>query len=522
MSLTLLPEVLRRHALVLGGAAVTLVLAASLFSRFSLQTGLTRDESIYAYGGQQTVEGVPFYVSIFDMKPPLATIIAGGGVAAARVLGLEDLTGIRLAFFVFACLSVLAVYLLVTWLFSSVAAGLIAAATFASFKGFALDALTGPNAKTPGIFFAVLSMALLVRRHYFWGGLAGSLAFLVWQPLALYVGVAVLAALLTPEGKRRLRLAGEALAGAAIPIVVTVVYFWLEGALDDLVDGAFVLPVTHLERGDSLDVRLERLERTIDNYYSETALLFYGGLVLVLVLAALRIVQRRHDLRALAREDPFINVILVSFLFTAAVPAVDFQGYPDLYALLPYAAIGIGGGFSLVLDRFERARLPWVGAAAAAAAVIALVVVSWNTYSDQPVQLRTAHPLSVQRFHAARIEDFLEEGETPYVLGNATPLVLTERRNPSPYIYLAAGVDSWAVDQTPGGVEGWQAEIVAEDPPLIVLGGQWRSEIATEMKRWLNETYERVRRGDYLVYLRPEVYDRAERRGLVPRRADSN
>ena len=39
------------------GAAVALAVAITLFTRFSLDDSLRRDEAIYAYGGQQLAAG---------------------------------------------------------------------------------------------------------------------------------------------------------------------------------------------------------------------------------------------------------------------------------------------------------------------------------------------------------------------------------------------------------------------------------------------------------------------------------
>src|SRR5689334_7986581 len=88
------------------GGVLVLVLAALLFTRFSLDDWLRRDESIYAYGGQQLVHGVAPYVSIFDPKSPLATIFAGAGAAWARLFGGDDVHAIRLVFLGFSCLAV--------------------------------------------------------------------------------------------------------------------------------------------------------------------------------------------------------------------------------------------------------------------------------------------------------------------------------------------------------------------------------------------------------------------------------
>ena len=147
------------------GALLALLIAACLFLQFSIDDVLKRDEAIYAYGGQQLAEGVAPYASIFDPKTPLATIIAGVATIGGRAVGAHDGAGdvhaMRIVFLVFALLTVLAVYLLGLRLWGSVLAALTGAVVFSSFRGFALDALGGPNAKTPGIFFGVLSMALL-------------------------------------------------------------------------------------------------------------------------------------------------------------------------------------------------------------------------------------------------------------------------------------------------------------------------------------------------------------------------
>jgi hypothetical protein len=125
---------------------------------------------------------------------------------------------------------VLAVYVLAASLFASPRAGLVSAVVLASFQGYAVDAPGGPDAKTPGILFAVTAMALLVKRRYFWGGFAGALAFLVWQPLLIYAVLAMLVAALTSPPGERARGSSVALLGAAIPVVATAMYFLAAGA----------------------------------------------------------------------------------------------------------------------------------------------------------------------------------------------------------------------------------------------------------------------------------------------------
>jgi hypothetical protein len=231
----------------------------------------------------------------------------------------------------------------------------------------------------------------------------------------------------------------------------------------------------------------------------------------------LRLTRDRDRLLEVIKTDPLINVVLASFLLVAAVSASDFQGYPDVYPLLPYAAVGVGGGFALLLNRLNRAGLPRLGSGIAVTAAAVLVVVSWFAYSHYTSEAPNTEGLRHERAAAAKIERLLDDGETMYALGNVMPLVLTGRQNPSPYIYLAAGVDAWVVDHTPGGLAGWQAEIVADDPAVIVKGGPWGGEIADAMESWLARNYTEIRVGGLTLFLKPSVYERAARRGLVER-----
>jgi hypothetical protein len=492
------------------GALLALATAGALFSRFSIDDTLTRDESIYAYGGQQLADGVPFYVSIFDPKTPLSAMLAGVAVITGRAVGAGDVHSIRIAFFMFACLAVAAMYLLGLWLWGSPLAGAVSAATFASFRVFAVDALGGPDAKTPGVFLAIVSMALLVRRHWFWGAFAGSLAFLVWQPLGIYAAVAVAAALLTSDRDQRWSSVRRALAGAAVPLVAITLYFWLAGALSDFYEAAFHFSLTGVERGpETLGDRLARIARTVNDHPWGVRVLFWGGLVALVALLVLRLARARSDLR-LAVKEPYVSIVVASFVPVAVFTMSDFQGYPDLYPALPYAALGVGGVAGLAVGRIEGARLRRVATVASFVAVAALVAFSWSSYSGrQPDETG----LVTQRAEASALERVLKPGETLYALGDPTPLVLTGRRSPSRYIYLSSGVSHWVIDHTPGGVEGWRAQIRASDPAIIVMKG-WRGRNAHAMRRWLRSSYDPGRVGKWRIFVSPGIRDRVAREGI--------
>jgi len=500
----------------IGAAAASVAVALLLFTRFTLGDVLQRDESIYAYAGQQMARGVPMYSSIFDPKTPLAGMIAGLAAGIARLLSINDLTFIRLTFFVLAVVTVLAMYLLGRVLWDSPLAGLVTATVFAAFRGFALDALTGPNAKTPGILAAVVAMVLMVRRQWFWAAFAGSVAFLVWQPLLIYAAVAVVSAGIAAGPGKRIRSLAVAVAGSVIPVAVVALYFLVAGALDRLVVAGFVFPVVGLSRGhQTLAGRLRHIADVVASGYGRSGQLFWLGTALLVALMCWQLVRRRDGLRD-RLADPMISVVGVTFLLVLAFSLSDFQGYSDLYPLLPYAALGFGGTAAAVLAAVrDRPGMLRAATATALVAVVALTALTGLSFARE----RVRHGgLATQRADACALDLVLGARGTLYALGNPTQLVLTHRRNPDRFVYLNSAVDKWRINHTPGGMAGWQREIQAAHPTVIVQS-TWHSRQARLMHQWLTATYDHAHLGRWQVFLAPGVRARAERAGVLLRGA---
>jgi hypothetical protein len=477
-----------------GGAALALAVAIALLTRFSLDDTLQRDEAIYVYGGQQLAHGVPFYVSIFDPKTPLAAFIAAGGALFAHATGGYDVYTIRIVFFAFACAAIVGLYVVAATLFESVLAGLAAAVTMASFEGFARDALGGPDAKTPGIAFAMFAMALLLKKRWFAGGLLAALAFLTWQPLGIYM----LIALAAPLVQKHWRGAAQALAGLALPIAAIAVYYIAKHATGDLLDATVRFPLEGVQRRpETLTQRLEHITDVISLFYGHTRGLFYAGLGLLLVLLAY---QRRGRL-----------IVGATALGLIAFSATDFQGYPDAYPLLPYAALGIGGAVAFL----ARGPLRRPISALALAGTAALAVLSFSWYGRTPP---LGPGLPAQRADARALAQTLGRHGRLYALGNPAPLVLTNRRNPNRYIYLASGVAGWVVDHTRDGMHGWQDQIEDAHPKAIVVNG-WTGERTPAMYAWLKHRYGHERLGRWLVFVPPHPQrSRLSHRASHPKR----
>ena len=489
------------RVLLWSGLVLAVAIAILSFSRFSIDSELSRDEAVYAYGGQQLAEGVPPYVSIAAQKTPVSIMVAGVAVAGGRTAGVDDVHAIRWAFFLVACLTVAAVYFAGVSLFSSPVAAMVGVAAFVAFRGFALDALGGPNAKTPGVLFAVLATALLARRQWFWGAIAAALATLVWQPLVIYSIVAVVAAWLGSDRALRWRNSAVAVAGGAIPASLTIAYLFATGALDEFVQSAVLLPITGRHTAASAAPgTLDHILDAVRRGYGVGQYLFWGGMLLLAVVIAWRIWGMRQTARALG-GDPLISVVLIPLLFLVAFSLVDFQGYSDLFPLLPYAALGVAGAVSAVIAVADSMGRRPVALVLAGAGVLFLAGATWTAYGSTG---STATDLVQQRRDAREAAAQIQASDTIYALGDPTPLVLLQRRNPSRFIYLASGVDRWLIDRTPMGFDGWTREIAASDPKLVFVHS-WHGEYAQRMKAWLGTRMQRIRVGTMQVFRSPAL-----------------
>ena len=66
-----------------------MVAAAAVYSLHGFQEALETETSIFAYGGQQVLEGTPPYVSVFNVIGPMGHLLAAFGVLVARGLALR-------------------------------------------------------------------------------------------------------------------------------------------------------------------------------------------------------------------------------------------------------------------------------------------------------------------------------------------------------------------------------------------------------------------------------------------------
>jgi hypothetical protein len=485
------------------GACVSLFVAMGLFLAFGWSGDLSRDESVYAYAGQQLVDGTAPYLSIFDPKGPVSMIIAGIGVAMARVLGFNDLLGIRLVYFACSCATVLAVYALTWRLWRSLPAAVVAGCVFASFEGFARDALSGPDAKTPGVLFLVLTLHLTLGRQWFWAALVAAVACLTWQPFVSPVLVLLVVALVRAPAGERIRILGLTGLGAGLPTLLILGYLTAAGALGAAYDAAVVFPlrgITHAAA--TVSERAEMVVDVLGSKYHFSAIVLVAGLVLLLALAGRSLTRRETPWRE-RFDDPVVHLLVPTFVSLAVYTATDFQGYPDVYPLLPYAALGLGGvvaGIGVGTGRAQRFSL---GAALAATAAL----VAWSAVAFAGDDSRGE--LTHQRQAACGLDRLILPGTSLWALGDPTPLVLTGRRNPDRFIFVSSGVGKWKIAETTDGLDGWKEQMRAADPSVVMIKGS-SGPVVDAFKQWLKSLgYAQRYVGPWKVMVSPNALEAA-------------
>jgi hypothetical protein len=489
-----------------------LALAALVYGLYGFDGVLLRDYAIYLYGGQGVAEGIPPYASVFDHKGPLASIIAGAGVMLSQQVGWEEVYAVRLVFFASGCLTVVAVYLLGKSVFRSQAAGFLGALTFLGFYGFAESVASGPEPKTPMILFETLSLLLTVRKRWFWAGLCGSLAFLVWQPMGVFSFVTFVLAATRPKGERY-GAALRALAGIAVPLVITVAYFYYHDALGDFLDGFVLFNVLYLVRSPAgIAWQAGTIIGVAASTYSTMLIPIFIGLATIVRLYFLRPFQYSFAPILLSLPGPLLWSLL------------DFQLTDDFFVFLPYAAIGFGAFLVFVTRGIKTPRL-----SVALLSALLLAVALGNTLeevnADSAYQIKgTDVDLNQQREGALEIRDRLGEDARLASIGSPQVLVFLHQKNPNPYLWMTAGVDRRIDARTPGGFEAWIRELEASDPDAISFFGEGQSLFPTsnltsehrrELKSWLYTRYRAEKIGPWWLYVKNPPTSEANRTASI-------
>ena len=460
------------------------------------------DSAIYDYIAQSMLRGQMPYRDVIEMKSPGSLYPSIVAIAVGRLTGLGDVRAIRLLYVLLAGVFSAVIFLTAHIYLRSRMAGVLASLLALSVSQVPLMLNGGTEPKLLMMIFGLISMMLILRDRPFWSGLFSMLSCLCWQPGLMFTGLAFLLFSRYLTSWRDLR-ALKVLLGAAIPLAMVALHFYLKGALSDLWSWTIVFnySVFRPESQRSLGAALLHLGNVIRRVFKSESL----AVGLAVVGWGLLLVQRvRAKLKSpgwLSSPDLYRDALLIPFLIYFAFSLINFQGGPDLIPFVPF--FGIFFGWLLVeagrwlgdtnlckrLFRLVPGRIAIPGAAVTL--LIMLTVYRAATYKQ------VSWTLQQQEKDSGVIAGLLGPGDNLYVHGAVDILVFLNRPNPNPYIALDGGADLYVAAHKPGGFADVINEIESAKPKIVVISRLRNVRRRAEIEKWVEDHYDQL---DLTIY----------------------
>jgi hypothetical protein len=477
----------------LDAVAVGLV-ALVVYALHGYQGTLDRDLGVFMYGGEHVAHGVPPYVGIFNSVGPLADAIPGLAIWLGHFVGVAPLLSARVFFTLISAASCAMLAVLARDAFGSRTAGFLAAAIFLTFEDFLRLASDGPREKTAMVLFLLIALIAMGRRRWLLAGVFTAMATLTWQPVLL-VAVTVLAVFVIASPGRRLGTVLRFVLGGMLPLLATVVYFASQHALHTAFQGFVLVNVLYTVQTSVFTAESGFWTLMWDDYHGSMLVAAVGLLAIFDIgrRTLPRVVRRRG--RPVADHRTALVAALgagaaVGSLWTLGA----INGPPDLFELLPFAALGAAGLVLSTTAQLTPTRLR--------ALVVGIVVLATLSAGAESVFGRTDR-LAVQRADVHAVLRSAPAGATVVSIDSPEVLSLAGLTNPTPFQIFDPGMQGWIDHRFPGGERGYAHYINALHPTLIVVGtafdGSWPD-------RLLAHHYWRVGRGPTWVwYVRRDV-----------------
>jgi len=469
-----------------GDPVLTGVIALVVYALHGYDGVLTRDLGVFSYGGMHVAHGTPPYVGIFNSVGPLADAVPGLAIWLGHFVDADPILSARLFFTVLSALCCSLLCVLARDSLGSRAAGFMAPALFLTFEDFLRLATDGPREKTTMVLFLLGCLILLGRRRWALAGACAALATLTWQPVFAVTLAALAAATLLERRDRRSRILLRFTLGGLVPSLATVCFFLAAGALSPAIDGFIVINAAYT-RQPSFFSDPGTMSATLLKAYDLTLPLIIGGLVALFVLGVreLPVVRRPTAASPTARG---LVICAAGGAVGTAWTLADINGAPDLFVVLPLAAVGLAASAVRLLDRLPR-RPALIGAVAVVCfGLVAACAESVSTRGDM---------LLVQR---ADVDAVLgtQPGDATVVSLNAPQvLALAGRDDPVAYQVMNQAQKRYLDATYPGGMSGFLETLAELRPTFVVVGQAYRDPWPDA---WLNDDYRRVGGGAGFVW----------------------
>lgn len=474
-------ELWRRYLFALPPLALALLTLLVAWQYNPLQRPLTGDSGVFAYLAQLVADGFPPHKYAFNEQASLTFFIGGAFMRLGDGVGIHRLLALRAASVIcFGGIVLLTYSLTLRWtrsMWAAFTAGII----LVGMEGLGARAASALEPKALMLLFGLATLLALQNRRWFWAGVFGGLAGLVWQIAWGYLIVALLLAL-TQGGsspRARARACLWTLAPALGVFGAYVLYFIARDASVEMVQQTFWAPaLMHGARARSLLARaLQQYNTFLIGYPSHLIFAALGVSGLSLWLGAhLRPWQiRRLPARGIyyfLRNRRVSGTLLVIAGFTLYA-FLDFQNYPDWFPLLPFLALFaawlLWQALARVLQFFKLAARPRALVLALATLFLLSVSVA-HAFIAPPTDKRLPGLTWQTQERAAMLTSRALGPATPvWVIGKPELLFLMRRQNLNPYIYLFGHVDGMIDRLEPGGFQHMLDNALAQKPGLLVL-----------------------------------------------------
>ena len=433
------------------------LLAGAIYWLHGVDGYLSRDLGLYSYAGQQVADGVAPYDGVVNRSGPLSHLLPGVGATLGRLVGADDVHAMRVFFLFLAAACIWVSYLVGRDLFRSRLAGTASALALLTITGFIEYASNGPREKTPMVLFLLLVVLALAHRRYGWAGVFVALATLTWQP-AFFVGLptAAVGVWALPR-TRRLRGLGAIALGGGLTLGAFLAFYAAIGSLHTFLE-CFVLIHVQYTRQPGLGTEWAAVRDLMVAEYGTSLWVMVAGIVGSVVGALLVLAVRSR------RQDPDHRLLVAVGAGTIAGLLwclKAFNGFPDIFFLLPSMVVGIGW--------IAQEVRSWTPRPAAVAVTLVWALVATPMALDYSIHHRD-HTLTTQRAEVDAVFDLLPQDATVVAVEAPQPLVLTGRTNPYPHQMFSLGLEDYVNDSWPGGLKGLSSDIERRRPTVIALG----------------------------------------------------
>lgn len=462
------------------------------------------DSAIYDYIAQSILRGQVPYRDAIDPKAPASMYLSAAGMAAGKLIGFSELYVVRGLHIVLVGLLTLITFLLAEAYLRNRQAAIIACLIPLMRPDFATMMTQGTQPKLSMLVFGMIALLFIAKDRPIWAGFFSMLACLCWQPGLMFTGAAVLIFSRYLTNWRDLR-APKVIVGAALPLAITVLYFYLRGALGALVEWTLIFPysvfASHGERPPG--AALGHLGKVTWRVFEWDVALVATSLIGLVMFAVERLQAKRKWRESLGSADLFRDAVLIPPLVYLVFCLINMQGGVDLIPFLPFIGI-FGGWFFVEAARLigagqpgDRTRRLGIWIPRAALSLILLIVLSRAAaYRFEGWSLQYQNQLLKGALADLRPNDKI------YVHGSAEILLLLNRPNLNPYISFDSGADEYIASKIRGGFAAVIAEMESEAPKFVAISRLRNVTYRDSLEQWVAEHYDRLPINGYDIYIR--------------------